>query len=324
MTSRRDFVKMSAISAAALGCGVQKVDVDRLSQVKKPIVIATWDHGLRACKEAWKTLRNNGKALDSVEQGVRFIEADPSERSVGIGGIPDREGNVTLDACIMDYNSDCGSVAFLKEIMNPISVARKVMEETPHVMLVGEGAQQFALQNGFEKENLLTEKSKKEWENWLKESKYQPVINVENHDTIGMLALDEDRNLAGACTTSGVAYKLHGRVGDSPIIGAGLFLDNEVGAACATGLGEAVIRVAGSAMVVELMRNGKAPDDACREVVERIISKHKNLDNLQVGFLALNNMGEYGGYSIRQGFNYAVCDVSDSWMVEAEYKMTWE
>ncbi|WP_281987388.1 isoaspartyl peptidase/L-asparaginase family protein [Aquimarina aggregata] len=278
-------------------------------EIIKPVVISTWNHGIPANKEAWKVLIKGGTALDAVEQGVRTAEANPQVQTVGLGGFPDREGNVTLDACIMDHNSNCGSVSFLQHIKHPISVARKVMEETPHIMLTGEGALQFALEQGFEKEELLTPESKKAYKEWLQKSNYEPVINVENHDTISMLALDENGDLSGACTTSGAAWKMHGRVGDSPIIGAGLFLDNEVGAAAATGLGEAVIRTAGSAMVVELMRQGKSPYEACKEVVERIYKVHKNhkdLEYLQVGFIALNKNGEYGSYCLRPGFNFAV------------------
>ncbi|UOB18092.1 isoaspartyl peptidase/L-asparaginase family protein [Abyssalbus ytuae] len=284
---------------------------EETKEAVKPIVISTWNHGLPANEEAWKILSKGGKALDAVEQGVRTAEADPANHTVGIGGFPDREGNVTLDACIMDYQSNCGSVAFLQNIKHPISVARKVMEKTPHVMLTGEGALQFAIQQGFKEENLLTPESKKAYEEWLQQSDYTPVVNIENHDTISMLAIDQEGNISGACTTSGAAWKMYGRVGDSPIIGAGLFLDNEVGGAAATGLGEAIIRTAGSAMVVELMRQGKSPVQACKEVVERIREKHKNhkdMEYLQVGFIAINKQGEYGGYSLRSGFNYAVCD----------------
>ena len=277
--------------------------------IVKPVVISTWNHGIAANDEAWKILVNGGHALDAVEQGVRTAEANPNVQTVGLGGFPDREGYVTLDACIMDQNNNCGSVAFLQNIKHPISVARKVMEKTPHVMLVGEGALQFALEQGFEKEGLLTEKSKKAYEAWLLKSEYKPVINIENHDTISMLALDENRNLSGACTTSGASWKMHGRVGDSPIIGAGLFLDNEIGAAAATGMGEAMMKTAGSAMVVELMRHGKSPYEACKEVVERIYKIYKeqpDLEWLQVGFIALNKQGEHGSYCLRSGFNYAI------------------
>ncbi len=294
-------------------------------EIIKPVVISTWNHGIPANKEAWRILIKGGTALDAVEQGVRTAEANPQVQTVGLGGFPDREGNVTLDACIMDHNSNCGSVSFLQHIKHPISVARKVMEETPHIMLTGEGALQFALEQGFEKEELLTPESKKAYKEWLQKSNYEPVINVENHDTISMLALDENGDLSGACTTSGAAWKMHGRVGDSPIIGAGLFLDNEVGAAAATGLGEAVIRTAGSAMVVELMRQGKSPYEACKEVVERIYKVHKNhkdLEYLQVGFIALNKNGEYGSYCLRPGFNFAVKnEMVNNELTNADFKI---
>lgn len=290
---------------------------------QKPIVISTWRHGMPCNEKAWEILSNGGYALDAVETGVMVVEDDPESTSVGYGGRPDREGIVTLDACVQNESGDCGSVAFLRDIKNPIAVARKVLEDTPHVMLSGVGAKQFAIEKGFESINLLTPESEKAWKEWKAKSKYEPVINVENHDTIGMLALDADGKMCGACTTSGAAYKMHGRVGDSPIIGAGLFVDNEVGGACATGLGEAVIRVAGSAMVVELMRDGAKPHEACKDVVDRIIRKHDDLKNLQVGFLAMNMKGEYGGYSIYEGFDFACTYENHHDMVKAPFDRTW-
>lgn len=327
MKTRRDFIKLSALGSAAVlttSCITSENKKNTAPKIiTKPIVISTWNHGIEANKASWDILSEGGSALDAVEMGVRVTESDPNNSSVGLGGLPDREGKVTLDACIMNHENNCGAVAFLQDIENPISVARKVMEDTQHVMLVGKGAKQFALEKGFEETNLLTEKSKEAWEKWKEKSNYKPVINSENHDTIGLLALDENGNLSGACTTSGMAYKLHGRVGDSPIIGAGLFVDNEVGAACTTGMGEAVIRVAGSAIVVELMRNGKSPYEACKEAVERVVQKHKDLTNLQVGFIALNKYGEYGGYSVYAGFNYAVHTSSKNEMIDAEYDREW-
>jgi N4-(beta-N-acetylglucosaminyl)-L-asparaginase len=259
-----------------------------------------------------------------VEAGVRVPEGDPKERSVGYGGRPDRDGRVTLDACIMDEFSNIGSVACLEHIKHPISVARAVMEKTPHVMLVGDGALQFALSEGFQKENLLVEESEKEWKEWLKTSKYQPIANIENHDTIGMIALDANGNLSGACTTSGMAFKMNGRVGDSPIIGAGLYVDNEIGAATATGHGEEVIRTVGSHLVVELMRQGRSPESACKQAVERIVKlvqrRGKSLKDIQIGFIALNKKGEHGAYCLQSGFNYAVYDQSGgNRLIDADY-----
>lgn len=327
--NRRDFIKVSALGGLGIlansACSQVTIEKDETVNltVNKPIVLSTWNHGEAANVEAWKILEGGGTALDAVEKGVRVTESDPENMSVGLGGLPDRDGFVTLDACIMNHKSQCGAVAFLQNIENPISVARLVMEETPHVMLAGKGAFDFAIEKGFTKTNLLTEKAKAEWQKWLQTEQYQPKVNIENHDTIGMIALDKEGNLSGACTTSGMAYKIHGRVGDSPIIGAGLFLDNEVGAACATGVGEAVIRTAGSAMVVELMRQGKTPTEACKEVVNRIILKHDNIENMQVGFIALNKFGEYGCHSVYQGFNIAVTDNNSKMMVDASFEKKW-
>lgn len=313
MSSRRNFLKLSALTVSLFAFNkgrASKLVEDADKKTIKPIVISTWKFGVEANTAAWKILSTNGRALDAVEAGVKIPEADPKERSVGLGGRPDRDGRVTLDACIMDDYSNIGSVACLEYIVHPISVARLVMEKTPHVMLVGEGALQFALAQGFKKENLLTPDSEAEWKEWLKKSEYKPKANIENHDTIGMIALDMNGNLSGACTTSGMAFKMHGRVGDSPIIGAGLFVDNEVGAATATGHGEEVIRIAGCHTVVELMRQGYSPEDACKKAVERIIAsakkRNKPLNELQIGFIAINKKGEHGAYCLQKGFNYAV------------------
>lgn len=280
-------------------------------QQQKPIVLSTWDFGMAANVEAWKILSAGGRALDAVEAGARVPEADPAETSVGYGGLPDRDGHVTLDACIMDEKGNCGSVAFLEHIVHPVSVARAVMEKTPHVMLVGDGALRFALANGFKKKKLLTPQAEKTWKEWAKKAEYKPVINAENHDTIGIIALDAQGNLSGACTTSGMAFKMHGRVGDSPIIGAGLFVDNEAGAATATGLGEEVMRIVGCHLVVELMRQGHSPEEACMLAVNRIVKKNPDkAKTIQVGFLALNTKGEYGSYCLQKGFTFARHDDS--------------
>lgn len=328
MINRRKFINTSAIGGAALivpadlwASPFQHGTVQAVEN--SPIVISTWDFGIAANAAAWQVLKNNGRALDAVELGVHVPEADPKNQSVGLGGLPDRDGKVTLDACIMDEFGNCGSVAALQHILHPISVARKVMEKTPHVMLVGDGALQFALEQGFKKTNLLTAESEKAWKEWLKKAEYKPVINIENksfsprrlqgneynHDTIGMLAMDAKGNLSGACTTSGMAYKMHGRVGDSPIIGAGLYVDNEIGGATSTGVGEEVIRNVGSFLVVELMRQGYPPEEACKEAVMRIIKKKpETAKEIQVGFLALNKKGQYGAFAIQKGFSYAVCN----------------
>jgi len=320
MFNRRKFIQISGISAymAALSRPAFAKN-NLLSASAAPIVISTWDFGIAANKAAWEVLKNGGRALDAVETGVKVPEADMNNHTVGRAGYPDRDGHVTLDACIMDESGNCGAVAAMEYIAHPISVARLVMEKTPHVMLVGEGATQFAVEQGFKKEKLLTPESEKAWKEWLKTAKYEPVMNIENksykpgskynHDTIGMLALDAHGNLSGACTTSGMAWKMHGRVGDSPIIGAGLYVDNEVGGATSTGVGEEVIRNVGSFLVVELMRQGYPPEEACKEAVKRIIKKKpRTAEKIQVGFLAINKKGEYGAYAIQKGFSFAVCN----------------
>lgn len=297
---------------------------------KKPIVLSTWDAGIRANKAAWEVLKNNGRALDAVEKGVMVTESEQN-CCVGLGANPDRDGYVTLDASIMDEFANCGSVACLERIKHPISVARKVMENTPHVMLVGQGAQQFALSQGFtlEKEG-LSEGAEREYKKWLQKSEYKPGINRENkenqiasaparlsdgswnHDTIGMIALDANGNLSGSCTTSGMGFKMRGRVGDSPIIGAGLFVDNEVGAVVATGQGEDIIRMGGAHTVLEFMRQGLSPEMACKKAIERLLKiKGAKAKDIQACMIAINKQGAYGGYALQKGFNYAVCYADD-------------
>jgi len=313
MTTRRTFIKVGALLGSSMIFDKTKAAQSLALQpnaVRRPVVLSTWKFGLEANAAAWEVLTKKGRAIDAVETGVKAVEANPNERSVGLGGRPDRDGKVTLDACIMDELQNIGSVACLEHIVHPVSVARAVMEQTPHVMLVGNGALEFALSKGFTKQNLLTPESEAEWKEWLKKSEYKPKANIENHDTIGMIALDMNGNLSGACTTSGLAYKMHGRVGDSPIIGAGLFVDNEVGAATATGHGEEVIRMAGSHTVVELMRQGHHPEKACKMAVERIYAslkrRGKETKDFQIGFLALNKNGEHGSFCLQKGFSYAL------------------
>lgn len=323
MLNRRKFLQLSAFTAPLLNA--EKVLAASPKETVKPIVISTWDSGMAVNAAAWEILSNNGRALDAVEAGAMHIENEIN-CCVGLGGFPDRDGIVTLDACIMDEKANCGAVAGLEQIKHPVSVARKVMEKTPHVLLVGNGAQQFALENGFFKEPAtLSAEAEKAYKEWLKKSEYNPVINIENrktngpfaptffddgnpnHDTMGLIALDKSNNLSGAVTTSGMAFKIHGRVGDSPVIGAGLFVDNEVGAATSSGVGEEVIRICGTHLVVEFMRQGYKPEVACRKAVERIVNRNREkAKTLQVGFLAMNKKGEYGAYAVQQGFVFSV------------------
>ncbi len=324
--SRRKFINSSLLGGIGIIAGCESTTKAEIQEPKNdklsiPCAISTWNHGLIANEVAMKYIAEGKSALDAVEAGVMTAEADENGQSVGIGGLPDREGKVTLDACIMNEKGDAGSVCFLEDIKHPISVARKVMEKTPHVILAGEGALQFALEQGFKKENLLTEKSKKAWKKWLVKSKYEPIINIENHDTISQIAIDSFGNISGACTTSGLAYKMRGRVGDSPIIGAGLFVDNEVGGACATGLGEAVLKTLGSFLIVELMRNGMTPQEACEEAIHRIVRK-QDYKNFQIGYIAIDKKGNYGAYAIHEGFNFAIAQNGENILVDAKNYMS--
>lgn len=326
MVNRRKFILSSLFSSAAVLAGRSSMGQGTVAGVKgQPVVISTWDAGLAANNGAWEVLGKGGRALDAVEKGVMVTEASQN-CCVGLGANPDRDGYVTLDACIMDEHFNCGSVAFLERIKHPIAVARRVMEKTPHVMLVGSGAQQFAIAEGFQlEEQKLSPDAQRAYDEWLKKSEYKPVINIENkgnaridvptrlpngdwnHDTIGMVAMDAMGNLSGSCTTSGMGFKMRGRLGDSPIIGAGLYVDNEVGACTATGQGEDVIRVAGSHSVVELMRQGLSPEAACRKIIERIVRiKGAKAKDIQVAFLALNKKGQAGAFAIHKGFSYAI------------------
>ena len=299
---RREFLRSSALGLAVPS---SLMNADTLKTNKNnPVICSTWNFGLPANELAWKVLDNGGKAMDAAEAGARHAESDQENSSVGFGGLPDEKGNVTLDACVMDSTGNAGSVAFLQNIKHPVSVARKVMEETKHVMLVGEGARQFAVTNGFKEINLLTEESEKNWKKWLKERR--EMTPHETHDTLSVLVQDKMGDLAGACTTSGWAYKMHGRVGDSPIIGAGLFVDNEIGCAAATGLGEEVIKTTGSFLVVELMRQGYDPTKACEEALNRVIKAHNGNPDFQIGYIALRKDGEIGSACLKWSFEYAL------------------
>jgi N4-(beta-N-acetylglucosaminyl)-L-asparaginase len=319
MSDRRWFLQAGLLATGALALpALGTAQTPARASHPGARIVSTWDIGVPANQAAWPVLAAGGRALDAVETGARWAESELCNPTVGHCGNPDREGVLTLDASIMDGDGRCGSVAALQDILHPITAARRVMEKTPHVMLVGEGAQQFAISEGLEHRRLLTPQAEQAWREWLKTSQYHPEINAErrglpgnkeNHDTIGMLAIDSSGKLAGACTTSGMAWKMHGRVGDSPIIGAGLYVDNDVGAATASGVGEEMIRNAASFLVVELMRQGRSPMDACREAIDRVVRKRPEASKtLQVCFLALSKHGEVGAYALHQGFVYAVCD----------------
>jgi N4-(beta-N-acetylglucosaminyl)-L-asparaginase len=303
--------------------------VVRAEDTAPAVLVSTWDFGAAANAEGIAALRRGGSAVDMVEAGARVPEADPTNHSVGLGGYPDRDGHVTLDSVIMDHAGNLGAVAGLEDIVHAVSVARAVMEKTPHTMLVGVGARAFAIDQGFEPTNLLTPEAEAAWKEWLKTAAYAPRINSENtdwratpgsagnHDTIGILGIGADGHMAGACTTSGLAFKMRGRVGDSPITGAGLYVDDEVGAATATGVGEDVVRVCGSHSVVEAMRHGMSPTEACRSVIERLARlRGTAVAGHQVGLLALSKDGRAGGYALQPGFTYAVTDAAGNTRIE--------
>lgn len=324
MNSRRKFLHNTllggiALSAADLIKGSREI-FENAEKKSSPVVIATWGPNTKATAAAWEIISKGGRALDAVEAGARVPEADPEDTSVGYGGFPDRDGNVTLDACIMDELGQAGCVAFVQNIMHPVSVARRVMEKTPHVLLTGEGAYRFARAEGFPHENLLTEVARKAWEDWKVRSEYKPIINVERHDTIGIVAVDQHNNISGACSTSGAAFKMHGRVGDSPIIGAGMFVDNEVGGAACTGLGEMVLRTLGSFLVVEEMRRGASPQKATEAAIKRLVKKYPEQSKVaQVGFVAVDKKGRHGAYAIHKGFNYAIYQDNVNQVFESDY-----
>jgi len=317
MMSRRHFLRQTGLTVGVLALPGPLLSATG-SVWKGARVVSTWDFGVGANQAAWRVLQTGGTALDAVEQGARWAETDLCNPTVGRCGYPDRDGIISLDASIMDGDGRCGAVAALEDIDHPVSVARRVMEHTPHVLLVGQGAQQFALEQGFERKTLLTPGAENAWREWRRHAQYHPEINVErrqfpgnsdNHDTLGILAIDSNGRLAGACSTSGMAWKLRGRVGDSPIVGAGLYVDNEVGAATASGVGEEMIRNAASFLVVELMRQGRSPLDACREAIARVAHKRPEATrSLQVCFLAMNRHGDVGAFALHPGFVYAVCD----------------
>jgi N4-(beta-N-acetylglucosaminyl)-L-asparaginase len=340
MIHRRKFLQLGSLGKGTF-LSNKLFSASRFSTGKMPLVISTWDAGINANKAAWHVLRSGGRALDAVEQGVMVTESENS-CCVGLNAYPDRDGHVTLDASIMDEFGNAGSVCFIERIKHPVSVARRVMEKTPHVMLAGIGAQQFAVSEGFPlEEEKLSPDAQKAYDKWLKKSQYKPKPNIENtnssgafaprkfdngllnHDTIGMIAIDAKGNVSGSCTTSGLAFKLRGRVGDSPIPGAGLYVDNEVGAAVATGVGEEVIKICGTHLIVELMRNGASPQDACKKAVERIVKRNGDkIKDIQVAFLAINKKGEYGAYSVLKGFNYALCYADDyNELIDATYRV---
>ncbi len=273
----------------------------------KPLFVSTWPFGRASNEAALKVFQAGGSLLDAVEQGIWVTESDAGNGSVGLGGIPNAAGVVQLDACIMEgVGHRAGSVAALEGIRHPISVARRVMEKTPHVMLVGEGARQFALEQGFEQGERVSPGREKAWKNWKAQQDAKRASKPKGHDTIALVGLGPDGHLCGGCSTSGMGYKLPGRVGDSPILGSGLYVDDEIGAAGATGIGENVLRYCGSYQVVEYMRQGLSPQDACLETLRRIAKKDPKGFDLSISFIAIDKQGRFGAAGTGSGFQYSV------------------
>ena len=314
-TARREFIKTGAALAAGAGVHLAAPQPSLANQEKskRPLFVATWKFGKAVCERAVKTAMEGKPMLDAIERGIWVAEMDAGNASVGLGGTPNADGVVELDACIMSGpDHGAGSVAGLRDILHPISVARKVMEETRHVMLVGDGARQFALEQGFSKTELLTDNQRDRWKAWSaakKKKEEAETVDEDQHDTITLVGVDEEGNLWGGCSTSGMGFKLPGRVGDSPIIGSGLYVDNQVGAAGATGIGENVMRYCASFMIVQFMREGSSPTEACERAIRQIEkSDPKSIGELDINFIALNKAGEHGAAGTSKGFVYAVAD----------------
>ena len=305
--TRRDFLKHTTAAAATFSAGCASPQSSAHLAKRGPLIVSTWGFGKPANEVALKTLQSGGSALDAVEQGVRLVETS-GNTSVGLSGKPNAAGVVQLDACIMNGpGHQAGSVAGVEGVVHPISAARLVMEKTPHVMLVGAGAHWFAEQNGLEVRDGQADKAN--YREWLARQK-RPTPGKgdkpENHDTIAQIILDADGNIAGGCSTSGWSGKVPGRVGDSPIIGGGVYVDNEVGAAGATGLGENVMRYCASYQVVENMRHGMSPTEACAEAIRRIARTDPQGMDLAINFIAIDKQGEFGAAGTQANFPYSV------------------
>ena len=305
--TRRDFLKHTTAAAATFSAGCASPQSSAHLAKRGPLIVSTWGFGKPANELALKVLQGGGSALDAVEQGVRLVETS-GNTSVGLSGKPNAAGVVQLDACIMNGpGHQAGSVAGVEGVVHPISAARLVMEKTPHVMLVGAGAHWFAEQNGLEVRDGQADKANyREWLTRQKRPTPGKGDKPENHDTIAQIILDAGGNIAGGCSTSGWSGKVPGRVGDSPIIGGGVYVDNEVGAAGATGLGENVMRYCASYQVVENMRHGMSPTEACAEAIRRIARTDPQGMDLAINFIAIDKHGKFGAAGTQANFPYSV------------------
>ncbi len=287
--------------------------------MSSPVLISTWHFGLRSNEAGIPILRAGGSAIDATEAVAQAAESDRTIYSVGLGGHLDRTGQITLDASIMTHDGRCGGVAALENIEHPISVARAVMEQTPHILLAGEGAYRFAREIGHPHKSLVTVESQKSYEHWLETSSEAPRhADQDNHDTICILSVDSNGQMAGCCTTSGLAWKMHGRVGDSPIIGAGLYVKGEIGAAAATGHGELAMRSLAAFRTVQLLQRGMSPEEASQECLRQIIAEIPGAEKLQLATLALAPDGKFGGSSILPGFQIAAWSNNENRLIDTQ------
>ena len=344
--NRREFLRTAAVTAGTAGSFAELGVPRALAQSDiKPVVISS-ANGLQATAKAMQLILGGADALDAVVAGVNIVEDDPNDNTVGLGGLPNEEGVVELDSSVMHGPTGRGgAVAALQNIKNPSRVAKTVMERTDHVLLVGAGALKFAKAHGFKEENLLTEESREAWLRWKENLSNQddwlPPHTIDTLDigesvkkalrtygTINCNAIDLKGGISGCTTTSGLAFKIPGRVGDSPILGAGLWVDNDVGAAGSTGRGEANLLACSSVMVVEYMRQGKSPEEACLQAAQRIVGQTKmrrlqdgqGRPNFSVTFYAINKRGEFGAASIKRGAKYAInTGEKESRLMDAAY-----
>jgi isoaspartyl peptidase/L-asparaginase-like protein (Ntn-hydrolase superfamily) len=312
MATRRDFLRVASAAAVAAAATPRTRRAHAQAKPELPAVIATWDYGVALCAAAQQVFGKGGDLLDALEKGVNVVEDDPAVHSVGFNGLPNEDGVVQLDASIMDGRTHrAGAVAAIERIKNPISVARKVMEKTEHVLLVGAGANAFAKKLKFPEQELMSKEARADWEK-TRDKRSSFWRDGSRHDTVCAIAIDAKGNLASAVSTSGLAGKLSGRVGDSPLIGAGNYVDNDVGGACATGIGELAIRNAASFAIVERMRAGVDPTRACQEILERMVKKSPEVrtdPKAQLAFIAMNKAGEIGAAALRvqkKVFRYAI------------------
>jgi N4-(beta-N-acetylglucosaminyl)-L-asparaginase len=316
--NRRNFIKAVAGTAAISNVSFGEPGAEEAG----PVFLSTWVHGKPANDRAAEVFKSGASLLDALEKGINVPENDPLVTSVGYGGLPNAEGEVELDAALMDGTRHrAGAVASLRKIKNPISVARQVLEKTKHTTLAGQGAFQFALKMGFHSEQLLTPESLKKWLDW-KANPNREIFWLDptvNHDTIGMVATDGKGHVVSGCSTSGLAWKIPGRVGDSPLVGCGVFADDSVGAASATGDGDLMANYCTSISIVHNMARGASPQEACEELLKHMTATDPQNKTRDACVIAINTRGEVGAASMRAGYRlkYALWRDGQSQLLDA-------